>query len=81
MKPEDLGIVFYKGLIPLWFTSYTIEKDIGKRSEEYLVVTLAGGETIEIRSYYSQSKEQVIPARTAIYKEPGEPMKALRTRR
>ena len=81
MRPEGLGIIFHKGVQPLFFTSYSVVREKGKFAEEdYLLVELATGGTIEVHSYYSKRLERVVKAAEAIYKEPGEAPRQLRKR-
>jgi len=68
MKPQDCGLVFIKGIRPVYFTHYVIEEE--GLGDEHLLVTLLDGSTTTINGYYSKRAERMIKAREAIYREP-----------
>lgn len=67
MKPDNLGLIFYKGIRPLYFTAY---REIKEDQTTYLEVDLATGGQITIYPYWSKKQERIIEAREAIYRYP-----------
>lgn len=70
MKPQDLGLVFIKGIRPVYFTHYVVEEE--GLGDEHLLVTLLDGSTVTISGYYSKRADRMIKAKEAILREPRE---------
>jgi len=70
MKPQDLGLIFIKGIRPVYFTHYVVEEE--GLGDEHLLVTLLDGSTVTVSGYYSKREERMIKAKEAILREPRE---------
>lgn len=68
MKPSDYGLIFHRGLRPLYFTSYEIIEEPG--GTKYIIAQLASGGQIEVHRYFSKRKNKMIEAEKAIYRQP-----------
>ena len=67
-KPSDYGLIFHRGLRPLYFTSYEIVEEPG--GTKYIIAQLASGGQIEVHRYFSKRKGRMIEAEKAIYRQP-----------
>ena len=69
MNPQDYGLIFHRGVRPLYFTSYKIVKE---GQTEHIEATLAIGGIIAVHRYYSKRQGRMVEAKEAIYRYPRE---------
>ena len=67
VKPSDYGLIFHRGIRPLYFTSY---KTVKEMQTEHIEATLAGGGIITVHPYWSKKLQRMVEAREAVYREP-----------
>jgi len=67
VKPQDYGLIFHRGIRPLYFISYVVVKE---EQTEHIEATLATGGTITVHPYFSKKKGRIIEAIEAVYRQP-----------
>ena len=67
IKPQDYGLIFFRGVRPMYFTECRTVKE---GQSEHIEATLAIGGTITVHPYYSKRKGRMILAKEAIYRQP-----------